>query len=241
MNNLFKHTGLQNNFSVNMLALVDNQPKVLNLKQVLVHYLKHQIEIINRRTKYDLDKAENRAHILEGYRIALANIDRIIEVIKASSDENDAVSNLIAEFVLSEKQAKAIVDMRLKRLTNLEQDKIETEYNELLIQIAQFKNILVDEPKVIEIVIDELIQIKNKFADERRTEIVLSDEYDIEDEDLIPEQDIIITVTSRGYVKRLPVDTYKPQNRGGVGIIGMTTYEEDYVEHMLYTSTHDYI
>lgn len=241
MNNLFKHTGLQNNFSVNMLALVDNQPKVLNLKQVLVHYLKHQIEIINRRTKYDLDKAENRAHILEGYRIALANIDRIIEVIKASSDENDAVSNLIAEFVLSEKQAKAIVDMRLKRLTNLEQDKIETEYNELLIQIAQFKNILADESKVIEIVIDELLEIKNKFADERRTEIVLSDEYDIEDEDLIPEQDIIITVTSRGYVKRLPVDTYKPQNRGGVGIIGMTTYEEDYVEHMLYTSTHDYI
>lgn len=241
MNNLFKHTPLQNNFSVNMLALVDNQPKVLNLKQVLVHYLNHQIDIIVRRTKYDLDKAESRAHILEGYKIALSNIDRIIEVIKASNDENDAVNNLIEEFSLSEKQAKAIVDMRLKRLTNLEQDKIETEYNELLVQIAEFKSILADESKVVEIVIDELLELKNKFSDKRRTEIVFSDEYDIEDEDLIPEQDIIITVTSRGYVKRLPVDTYKPQNRGGVGIIGMTTYEEDYVEHMIYTSTHDYI
>src|SRR5690554_310471 len=238
MNNLFKHTALQNNFSVNMLALVDNQPKVLNLKQVLVHYLNHQIEIIVRRTKYDLNKAESRAHILEGYKIALNNIDRIIEIIKSSQDENNAINNLIKEFTLSEKQAKAIVDMRLKRLTNLEQDKIEKEYQELLIQIAEFKNILADETKVVEIVINELLELKNKFSDDRRTELILSAEHDIEDEDLIPEQDIIITVTSRGYVKRIPVDTYKSQNRGGVGIKGMTTYDEDYVEHMIYTSTH---
>ncbi len=238
MNNLFKHTSLQTTFSVNMLALVDNQPKVLNLKQVLVHYLNHQKEIIVRRTKFDLDKAEARAHILAGYRIALNNIDRIIELIKASSDEDNAVEKLIAEFSLSEAQAKAIVDMRLKRLTNLEQDKIESEYQDLLIQIAQFREILGDDNKVIEIIKEELTEIKNKYNDKRRTEIVLSDEFDIEDEDLIPEQDIIITVTSRGYVKRIPVDTYKLQNRGGVGIKGMSTYEDDYVEHMIYTSTH---
>lgn len=241
MNNLFKHTSLQNNFSVNMLALVDNQPRVLNLKQVLVHYLNHQKEIIVRRTKFELNKAEARAHILEGYRIALTNIDRVIEIIKGSADENDAVKNLIQEFSFTEKQAQAIVDMRLKRLTNLEQDKIETEHQELQKLIAEFKSILADESKVVEIVVDELTELKNKYSDKRRTEIVLSDEYDIEDEDLIPEQDIIITVTSRGYVKRLPVDTYKSQNRGGVGIKGITTYDEDYVEHMIYTSTHHYI
>jgi len=238
MNNLFKHTALQNNFSVNMLALVDNQPKVLNLKQVVVHYLDHQKIIIVRRTKYELAKAEARAHILEGYTIALDNIDRVIIIIRGSDDESSAVNNLINSFNLSDIQAKAIVDMRLKRLTGLEQDKIESEYQDLLIQISEFKAILADETKVLDIVKAELTEIKNKFGDKRRSEIVLSDEFDIDDEDLIPIRDIIITVTSRGYVKRLPVDTYKSQNRGGVGIKGMATYEEDYVEHMIYTSTH---
>ncbi|QVK17898.1 DNA gyrase subunit A [Mycoplasmatota bacterium] len=238
MNNLFKHTALQSTFSVNMLALVDNQPKVLNVKQALVHYFNHQKEIIVRRTKYELEKAEARAHILEGYKIALDNIDRVIEIIKASDNENTAVENLISTFSLSHTQAKAIVDMRLKRLTGLERDKIDKEYNDLLVQIAEYKAILADEAKVVDIVRTELTEIKEKFSDKRRTEIVLSDEFDIEDEDLIPVQDIIITVTSRGYVKRLPVDTYKSQNRGGVGIKGMATYEEDYVEHMIYTSTH---
>ena len=241
MNNLFKHTSLQTTFSVNMLALVDNQPKVLNLKQALAHYLNHQKVVVTRRTKYDLEKAEQRAHILEGYRIALSNIDRIIEIIKASTDESDAVKNLIYEFKLTETQAQAIVDMRLKRLTGLEQDKIENEYQDLLKQIAEFRAILGDEHKVIEIIKNELTEIRDKFGDERRTEIVDSEEDDIEDEDLIPEQDIIITVTSRGYVKRTSVDTYKTQNRGGVGIKGMSTYDDDYVEHMIYTSTHDRI
>ena len=241
MNNLFKHTSLQSNFSVNMLALVDNQPKVLGLKQVLIHYLNHQKEIVVRRTRYDLQKAEARAHILEGYKIALNNIDQIIAIIRGSDDENEAVANLIEEFSLSDTQAKAIVDMRLKRLTNLEQGKIENEYQDLLIQIAEFKLILANEDKVNDIVKSELEEIKNKYSDKRKTEIVQADEFDIEDEDLIPVQDIIITVTARGYVKRIPVDTYKSQNRGGVGIKGMATYEEDYVEHMIYTSTHHYI
>ncbi len=238
MNNLFKHTALQNTFSVNMLALVDNQPKVLNLKQTLVHYLNHQKEIVVRRTKYELDKAQARAHILEGYRIALDNIDQIIKIIRASDDENSAVENLMKTFELSEKQAKAIVDMRLKRLTNLEKDKIENEYQGLLVQISEYQAILADDTKVVDIVKTELIENKNKFQDERRTELIPSDEFDIEDEDLIPVQDIIITVTNRGYVKRIPVDTYKSQNRGGVGIRGMSTYDEDFVEHMIYTSTH---
>ncbi len=238
MNNLFKHTALQSTFSVNMLALVDNQPKVLNLKQALVHYLNHQKEIVERRIKYDLEKAAARAHILEGYRVALDHIDRIIEVIRGSSDENKAVDNLMREFNLSDIQAKAIVDMRLKRLTGLERDKIENEYNELLIQIKDYKSILSDETKIVDVIKSELNEIKTKFSDKRRTDIILSDEFDIDDEDLIPEQDIIITVTNRGYVKRLPVDTYKSQNRGGVGIKGMATYDDDFVEHMIYTSTH---
>lgn len=238
LNNLYKHTALQSTFSVNMLALVDGQPKVLNLKQVLTHYLNHQKEIVVRRTKYELDKAEARAHILEGYRIALDNIDRIIEIIRNSNDEHIALDHLIKEFSLSQIQAKAIIDMRLKRLTGLERDKIEGEYNSLLVQIADYKDILTNEARVVEIVIEELIDIKNKFSDERRSELVESEEFDIDDEDLIPVQDIIITVTSRGYVKRLPVDTYKSQNRGGVGIKGMTTYNDDYVEHIIYTTTH---
>ncbi|MDF2698849.1 MAG: gyrase, subunit [Haloplasmataceae bacterium] len=238
LNNLFKYTSLQTTFSVNMLALVDYQPKVLNLKQVLMHYLNHQKDVIVRRTKYDLDKALAKAHLLEGYRIALENIDRIIIIIRQSPDENSAVSGLINEFVLTDIQAKAIVDLRLKRLTGLEREKIETEYQELLVQITEYKAILANEEKVLEIVKTELIEVKDKYNDKRRTEIIQSEEFDLEDEDLIPVQDIIISVTNRGYIKRLPVDTYKSQNRGGVGIKGVPTYEDDFVEHMIYTTTH---
>lgn len=238
MNNLFKHTQLQSSFSVNMLALVDDTPKVLNLKQALYHYLNHQKEVVVRRTQYDLEKAEARAHILEGYRIALENIDRIIAIIRGSADEVIALQGLINEFGLTDIQAKAIVDMRLRRLTGLERHKIEDEYQGLLSQIAEFKAILASEQRVIDIVKGELTEIRDKFSDKRRSELVQSEEFDIDDEDLIPVQDIIITVTSRGYVKRLPVDTYKAQNRGGVGVKGMSTYEDDFVEHMLFTSTH---
>lgn len=241
LNNLFKFTSLQSTYSVNMLALLDNQPKVLSLKQILHSYLKHQEDIIVRRTKFDLAKAEERAHILEGFQKALDNIDRIIDIIKGSNDENDAINNLIKEYSFTDIQAKAIVDMRLKRLTGLERHKIELELHNLLVQIAEFKAILADEKKVLEIVKEELRDIREKYSDKRKTEIVATNDYDIEDEDLIPVQDIIITVTSRGYVKRIPVDTYKIQNRGGVGIKGLNTYEDDYVEHMIYTSTHHYI
>lgn len=241
LNNLFKYSSLQSAFSVNMLALVDGQPKVLNLKQILTHYLNHQRVIVTRRTKYELNKAEARAHILEGYRIALENIDSIIKIIRQSMDESSAVNGLINEFALSEIQAKAIVDMRLKRLTGLERDKIESEFQDLLRQITEYKEILASEQKILDIVKKELSDLKDKFSDKRRSEIIQSEEFDIEDEDLIPVQDIIITVTNRGYIKRLPADTYKLQNRGGVGIKGMSTYEDDFVEHMVYTSTHHII
>ena len=238
MNNLFKLTQLQTTFSVNMIALVNDAPKVLNLKQILFHYLNHQIEVIVRRTQFDLDKAMARAHILEGYQTALDNIDRVIEVIRGSMDEASALEGLINEFSLTEIQAKAIVDMRLKRLTGLERNKVENELDNLVIQIAEFKLILASDEKVLEIVKSELIEIKDRFSDKRRSEIIQSEEFDIDDEDLIPVQDIIITVTNKGYVKRLPVYTYKAQNRGGVGVKGMNTYEDDFVEHMLFTSTH---
>lgn len=239
LNNLFKLTQLQTNFSINMLALVNDVPKILNLKEVLSYYLEHQKEVVIRRTKYDLSKAEARAHILEGLRIALDHIDRIIQVIRSSADEPSAIHSLQEEFGLTEIQAKAIVDMRLRRLTGLEREKIELEYKDLLAAIEEFKAILSSEERVLEIVCEELRAIKDKFSDERRTEIILSDDFDIDDEDLIPVQDIIITVTQNGYIKRIPADTYKTQNRGGVGVRGMTTYEDDFVEHMLYTSTHN--
>lgn len=238
MNNLFKMSQLQTNFSVNMLALVNDQPKVLNLKEMLSYYLEHQKEIIVRRTKFDLEKAEARAHILEGLKIALDNIDRIIHIVRNSQDESTAVLNLQEEFRLSEVQAKAIVDMRLRRLTGLEREKIDAEYDGLLVQIAEFKAILESDEKVLEIVKTELNEIRDRYSDRRRSEVVQSEDFDFEDEDLIPVKDIIITVTKNGYIKRLPSDTYKTQNRGGVGVKGMSTYEDDFVEHMIYTTTH---
>jgi DNA gyrase subunit A len=241
LNNLYKHTALQTSFGINMLSLVDGEPKVLNLKQCLHHYLEHQKVVIRRRTAYELEKAEARAHILEGLRIALDHIDEIINLIRSSQTTEIARQGLMERFNLSEKQAQAILDMRLQRLTGLEREKIEEEYQELLSLIAELRAILADEEKVLEIIRTELLEIKERFNDKRRTEIVPGGAEFIEDEDLIPEQNIVITLTHNGYIKRLPASTYKSQNRGGRGVQGMGTNEDDFVEHLLTTSTHDTI
>nr|WP_017756764.1 DNA gyrase subunit A [Calidifontibacillus oryziterrae] len=241
LNNLYKQTALQSSFGINMLALVDGHPKVLNLKQMLSHYLDHQIVIIRRRTEFELRKAEARAHILEGLRIALDHIDEIISLIRSSQTTDIARQGLMDNFNLSEKQAQAILDMRLQRLTGLEREKIEEEYQELLKLITELKAILADEEKVLEIIREELTEIKERFSDNRRTEIIAGNFGDIDDEDLIPEQNIVITLTHNGYIKRLPATTYKSQRRGGRGIQGMGTNEDDFVEHLLTPSTHDTI
>ncbi|EKN68726.1 DNA gyrase subunit A [Schinkia azotoformans] len=241
LNNLFKLTALQSSFGINMLALVDGHPKVLNLKQMLSHYLDHQIVIIRRRTEFELRKAEARAHILEGLRIALDHIDEIISLIRASQTTDIARQGLMERFNLSEKQAQAILDMRLQRLTGLEREKIEEEYQELIKLIAELKAILADEEKVLDIIREELTEIKERFYDKRRTEIISGSFGEIEDEDLIPEQSIVISLTHKGYIKRLPADTYRSQRRGGRGVQGMGTNEDDFVEHLLSTSTHNTI
>ncbi|MBQ4868201.1 DNA gyrase subunit A [Priestia megaterium] len=241
LNNLYKQTSLQTSFGINTLALVDGQPKVLNLKQCLQYYLDHQVVVIRRRTEFELRKAEARAHILEGLKIALDNLDAVIALIRGSQTTDIAREGLMTQFSLSEKQAQAILDMRLQRLTGLEREKIETEYQSLLALIAELKAILADEEKVLEIIREELIEVKERFNDGRRTEIVSGGAEIIEDEDLIPRQDIVISLTHNGYIKRLPVSTYKSQRRGGRGIQGMNTNEDDFVEHLLTTSTHDTI
>ena len=239
LNNLYKHTSMQTSFGINLLALVDGQPKVLNLKQCLYYYLEHQKVVIRRRTEFELRKAEARAHILEGLRIALDNLDRIIALIRGSQTTDIAREGLMTQFSLSEKQAQAILDMRLQRLTGLEREKIEEEYQTLMALIAELRAVLADEEKVLQIIREELSEIKERFNDERRTEILLSGFESIEDEDLIPEETIIVTLTHNGYIKRLPVSTYRSQKRGGRGIQGMGTNEDDFVEHLLTTSTHD--
>ncbi|MBY0090709.1 DNA gyrase subunit A [Priestia megaterium] len=241
LNNLYKQTSLQTSFGINTLALVDGQPKVLNLKQCLQYYLDHQVVVIRRRTEFELRKAEARAHILEGLKIALDNLDAVIALIRGSQTTDIAREGLMTQFSLSEKQAQAILDMRLQRLTGLEREKIEAEYQSLLALIAELKAILADEEKVLEIIREELIEVKERFNDGRRTEIVSGGAEIIEDEDLIPRQDIVISLTHNGYIKRLPVSTYKSQRRGGRGIQGMNTNEDDFVEHLLTTSTHDTI
>ncbi|UOY91381.1 DNA gyrase subunit A [Ectobacillus sp. JY-23] len=241
LNNLYKQTALQTSFGINMLSLVDGEPKVLDLKQCLYHYLEHQKVVIKRRTAYELEKAEARAHILEGLRIALDHLDEVISLIRGSRTTEEARQGLIERFNLSDKQAQAILDMRLQRLTGLERDKIEDEYRELLQLIAELKAILADEEKVLEIIREELLEIKERFNDMRRTEIVSGGLESIEDEDLIPEQNIVITLTHNGYIKRLPASTYKTQKRGGRGVQGMGTNDDDFVEHLLTTSTHDHI
>jgi len=241
LNNLFKLTQLQVSYGINMLALQDGQPKVLNLKEIIAAYIKHQVEVTIRRTQFDLDKAEDRAHILEGLRIALDHIDRIISIIRGSSNDEAALNNLIEEFSFSERQAKSILEMRLRRLTGLERDKIEDEYQGLIALITDLKDILANESRVHEIIRDELIEVKLKHGDERRTEIVRGSDFDIEDEDLIPEEQVIITLTNNGYIKRQPISAYRSQNRGGRGVQGMGTHDDDYVKELLSTSTHDYL
>ncbi|WP_082231955.1 DNA gyrase subunit A [Halobacillus massiliensis] len=239
LNNLYKMTALQTTFGINMLALVDGQPKVLNLKQCLEYYLEHQKVVIKRRTAYELRKAEARAHILEGLRIALDHLDEVIQLIRGSQTTEIARNGLIERFGLSDKQAQAILDMRLQRLTGLEREKIEEEYQDLVKLIAELKAILADEEKVLEIIREELLEVKEQYNDERRTEIVLGGTDFIEDEDLIPEETVIVTLTHQGYIKRLPATTYRSQRRGGRGVQGMGTHEEDFVEHLLSTSTHN--
>ena len=241
LNNLYKQTALQTSFGINTLALVGGQPKVLSLKQCLVHYLDHQRVVIRRRIEFELRKAEARAHILDGLRIALDNLDAVINLIRSSQTTDIAREGLMTTFNLSEKQAQAILDMRLQRLTGLEREKIEEEYQNLVKLIAELKAILADEEKVLEIIREELTEIKERFNDKRRTEIVTGGLENIEDEDLIPRENIVISLTHNGYIKRLPVSTYRAQRRGGRGIQGMGTNEDDFVEHLITTSTHDTI
>lgn len=240
LNNLYKHTPMQSNFGIIMLALVNGEPKVLNLKEVLQHYLKHQQEVIRRRTEFDLKKAEARAHILEGLRIALDHLDEVIALIRGSRTTEEARDGLMNRFQLSYDQAQAILDMRLQRLTGLERDKIEAEYAELQVKIAEYRAILADEQLILGIISEELKEIKDKYADPRRSEITIGEES-IEDEDLIPREDVIITITHTGYIKRLPVTTYRSQKRGGRGVVGMDTKDNDFVEHLFVTNTHHYL
>ena len=238
LNNLYKHTQLQESFGVIMLALVDNEPKVLNLKQMLTHYLNHQKEVETRRIKFDLKKAEEKAHILEGYRIALDNIDEVIKIIRSAYD--DAEQKLMERFGFSEIQAKTIVDMRLRRLQGLEREKIDAEYDELQKFINELKEILADEKKLYEVIRNDLLRIKEQYADKRRTKIEI-DYSEINVEDMIKRENGVITMTHLGYIKRMPVSTYKAQHRGGRGIKGMNTREEDFIENIFIANSHSYI
>ena len=240
LNQLYKHTQLQDTFGVIMLSLVNNEPRILNLLQMLKYYLKHQKEVVTRRTKYDLNKAEERAHILQGLMIALDNIDEVIKIIRGSRTTQDAKEGLIERFGLTEIQAQAIVDMRLRALTGLEREKLEAEYQDLLAKIAELKAILADENKLLVIIKEELIVVRDKFSDPRRSTIGF-DEYDLSMEDLIQEENTVIAMTNLGYIKRMTIDNFKSQNRGGKGIKGMQTIEEDYIEDLLMTTTHHYI
>ncbi|MBD3296828.1 MAG: DNA gyrase subunit A, partial [Candidatus Omnitrophica bacterium] len=240
LNQLYKHTQLRDTFGVIMLAIVDGQPRVLNLKEVLEEFIKHRKEIITRRTLYELAKAEERAHILEGLKIALKNLDEVIKLIKSSKDPETAKTGLMKKFKLTERQSKAILAMRLQQLTNLETKKLNEEYLELLKLIEKLKGILESARKIKEIIQEELLEIKNKFGDERRTEIT-ADAEDIDIEDMIAEEDMVITLSHAGYIKRFPVSSYKKQRRGGKGVTGAQTKEEDFVEHLYVASTHDYL
>lgn len=241
LNNLYKQTPLQTSFGVNMIALINGRPKLINLKEALVEYLEHQKVVVRRRTEYNLKKAEDRAHILEGLRIALDHIDEIITTIRESETDKVAMERLQERFELSERQAQAILDMRLRRLTGLERDKIESEYNDLIAYIEELREILADEEKLLQLVRDELIDVRERFGDERRTEIQLGGLDQIEDEDLIPEEQIVITLSHNNYIKRLPVSTYRSQNRGGRGIQGMNMLDEDFVSQIVTMSTHDHV
>ncbi len=241
LNNLYKHTAFQTNYGIIFLMLDQGVPKTLGLKDIISKYIDYQKEIIIRRTKFDLAKDEARAHILEGLKIALDHIDDIIQLIKSAKNDEEAMLGLRNNYKLSEAQAQAILEMKLRRLTGLERDKIENELQELLAEIEELKSILASEAKVLQIIKDEMTEIKNKYGDERRTNIDMTAIEYIEDESLIPVEDIIVTLTHKGYIKRLKADTYKTQNRGGVGVKGMATNEEDFVEQLVSMKTHDYI
>lgn len=239
LNNLYKLTLMQTSFGFNMLAIVDGTPKVLSLKQILQYYLKHQEEVIRRRTEFDLKKAKARAHILEGLRIALDHIDAIINIIRSSQSPDIAKDRLINEYKLSDKQAQAILDMRLVRLTGLERDKVENEYNKTMAAIADFEDILARPERIDQIIYEELLEIQERFGDDRRTELMVGEVLSIEDEDLIEEENVVVTLTHNGYIKRLPTSDFKAQNRGGRGVQGMGVHDDDFIEHLLTTSTHD--
>ena len=241
LNKLYKHTAFQTTYGIIFLMLDQGVPKTLGLKDIISKYIDYQKEIIIRRTKFDLDVAEKRVHILEGLKIALDNIDAVIKVIRGSKSDDEARKGLMNGFSLTEIQANAILEMRLRRLTGLEREKIENELNDLLKTIAELKEILASDKKILEVIKNELLEIKQKYGDERRTHIDMTAIEYIEDESLIPEENVIINLTNNGYIKRIKADTYKTQNRGGVGIKGMSTNEEDFVEKMITMSTHDYI
>ncbi len=241
LNNLYKHTNFQTQYGIIFLMIDNGTPRTLGLRDIISKYIDYQKEIIIRRTKFDLEKDERRVHILEGYKIALDNIDEVIRIIRGARTDEDAKAELIAKFKLSDVQADAILELKLRRLTGLERDKIEDELKNLLLEIEDLKDILASEKRVLDIIKKELLEIKSKYADERRTYIDMTAIDYIEDESLIPEENIVITLTNKGYIKRLPVDTYRTQHRGGVGIKGMATNEEDFVDQMLNCSTHDYV
>ena len=237
LNQLYKHTQMQDTFGVIMLALVNNQPKVMNLLEMLTYYLQHQEEVVTRRTKYDLNKAQERSHILEGLLKALDHIDEVIHIIRASANAAEAKKNLMERFDLSDAQAQAIVDMRLRALTGLEREKLENEYKELMARIEQLKAILADRKVLLGVIRREILTVSEKYGDDRRTSIGF-DEYDLSMEDLIPRENTVITMTKLGYIKRMTVDNFRSQNRGGKGIKGMQTIEDDYIEELLMTTTH---
>jgi len=240
LNQLYKLSPLQSSFGINNNVLVDGKPMLLSLKQIINYYIDHQIQIIKRRTQFDLDEDEKRAHILEGLKIALDNIDAIIEIIKKSKDDPEALAKMNEKFSIDEVQGKAILDMQLRRLTGLQREKVESELNELYVEIADLKDILANHSRVLDIIKTEMTEIKDKYGDKRRTEIV-DGGVDVEDEDLIAEGDIVISISLNDYVKRLPIDTYKAQNRGGVGIKGMTFNEDDVIKQNITMSTHDFL
>lgn len=239
LNNLFKETQMQTNFGMNMVAIVDGAPHFLSLKQMLQHYLDHQEDVVTRRTKFDLAKASARAHILEGLRIALDHIDEIVRIIRGAKTADLAKATLISRFELDDKQAQAILDMRLVRLTGLERGKVEAEYQDLLLKIADYQDILAKSERIDQIIYDELLDIQNRFGDARRTEISTSEVMSIEDEDLIEKQDVLLTLTHTGYVKRMPITEFKTQNRGGKGVKGLGVKDDDFTEKLIYSSTHD--
>lgn len=241
LNNLYKHTQLQTSYGINFLMLVDGSPRTLGLREIIEKYIDHQKHVIYRRCQFDLKRYKDRLHILDGLKIALDNIDRVIKIIRESADDDEAKAGLMSNFALSEVQSQAILDMRLKRLTGLEKSKIEEEIAELEKLVKKLEEILASEEKILEVIKTEMLEIKDKYADERRTHIDMTAIDYIEDESLIPVENVVITLTNKGYIKRLPADTYKTQNRGGMGVKGMATNEEDFVEHLINATSHDYI